>query len=164
MLGRKKKPNFSAKAAETHGLLEFAVALLDLYADKLSNNSETHEVYLLLKEAGKAALQFDEVLNGNQRNMPANEQQKALMYLKRFAILFDRAGGHQIPKMHLMFHLIMRCGHAGNPRYYMTYKDESLNGIVARIAKACHRRCWEVCVHRKFNYMLLATGLTFDMH
>jgi len=163
MLGKKSRPFLSAKAAETHGLLEFVVILLDIYMDKLSKNPDTYIVAQLLKEAGLEALAFDSVLADNPRVMPRSEQQNLFTHYTRFLVLFERAGGNLTPKCHLMYHLIQRVDHSGNARFHMTYKDESLNGVIARIAKSCHRRHWEWNVHRKYNIMLTC-GVTFDMH
>ena len=38
-----------------------------------------------------------------------------------------------------MLHLIQRMGALGNAKHYMTYKDESWNGVLAKIAATCHR-------------------------
>ena len=47
--------------------------------------------------------------------------------------------------------MIQRALHRGNPRLYSTYRDESLNGIIAKIARSAHRRTWSNVIHFKRN-------------
>ena len=67
------------------------------------------------------------------------------------------------PKFHLMFHCIQRAVSQGNPRFSSTYRDESLNGVIARIARSCHRRTWQAMVHHKVGYMLSTHGVSLDI-
>lgn len=53
------------------------------------------------------------------------------------------------PKCHFMIHLIQRALFKGNPCKYGTYRDESFNGLIAKIARACHRRTWANVIHWK---------------
>ena len=64
-----------------------------------------------------------------------------------------RAGGEVQPKHHLMLHLVQRCLRFGNPKYYWTYRDESSNGIVTKIARSCYRRRFMMAVHDKFKWL-----------
>ena len=162
MLGKRKQPSLSAKAAETHGLLEFCIVLLDIFLPKFRTDDDILCAQLL-KAAGENALKFDAYLSQNDRDMPQKERDDMAYAFVRFGTLFERANGHVIPKFHLMLHLIARVTRNGNPRFYTTYKDESLNGVVARIAKSCHRRSWEFNVHRKLNFMCYVDG-SWEMH
>ncbi len=153
MLGKRRQPSLSAKAAETHGLLEFCVVLPDIYMPRMRTQDQLLCANLL-KAAGQEALKFDAVISRNDRNMPEAEKGAMHFSFMRFATLYQRANGHIIPKFHLMLHMICRVAGNGNPRFYSTYKDESLNGVIARIARSCHRRFWEFNVHRKFNFMM----------
>ena len=47
-------------------------------------------------------------------------------------------------------HLSLLAGIRGNPRFYMTYLDESLNKIFIRIAKTCHRSTFERTLFGKY--------------
>ena len=43
------------------------------------------------------------------------------------------------PKLHLFMHLTaIQCVLYGNPRYYWTYADEDLVGMMIEIAETCH--------------------------
>lgn len=159
MLGRPNKPILAAKAAETHGLLDFAVGLLQKYEVQLSAISRDFALTTqLLLASGKAAQKFNTLLADNTRDLSAEVIDSMMSSYRHFAVMYDRAGGHLTPKHHIMLHMIQRAGWHGNPRYYMTYRDESLNGVVARIAASCHRRSWDVNVHRKLNHLLAAFG------
>ena len=66
-----------------------------------------------------------------------------------FLSFFSKAEGPLTSKCHFMFHLIQRSLYKGNPKKYSTYRDESFNGLIARIARSCHRRTWANVIHWK---------------
>eukprot|EP00959_Pyramimonas_sp_CCMP1952_P299712 6268890-Pyramimonas_sp.AAC.1 len=47
------------------------------------------------------------------------------------------------PKHHLWCHLTLLAGRNGNPKYHSCFLDESLNGVVAVVAKSSHALNWE---------------------
>eukprot|EP00959_Pyramimonas_sp_CCMP1952_P222007 4641458-Pyramimonas_sp.AAC.1 len=57
------------------------------------------------------------------------------------------------PKDHLFVHLTLRIPRYGNPRYYSTFHDESLNLCVARIANVCHRHVWEESIFNRLRLL-----------
>ena len=77
--------------------------------------------------------------------------------------LYHLLGGDNRPKHHQMMHLIHKCGTRGHPSLYATFRDESLNGVVARIARGCHRSTFQVSVHVKLK-RLQALGGAVAMH
>ena len=141
-----------AKAAETHGLLGFSVSMLESLMPKfVEADPDIAFEAELLSAAGKATQQVDAIMSSNGRQLPRKCQQNLLdMYLKHLS-LFERCGGHLIPKHHLMIHAIQRASALGNPRCYTTYKDENLNGAIAKIAKTTHRATFCESVHRKVS-------------
>ena len=80
-----------------------------------------------------------------------------------FCSMYMRAGGTARPKFHLMIHLIQRIGRLGNPKYYVTYMDESWNGVLAKIAATCHRSTFQYTVHSKFS-VATTMGVLRGMH
>jgi hypothetical protein len=48
------------------------------------------------------------------------------------------------PKHHMMLHMIARCRVMGSPRFYSTYRDESLNGSPSKctMIAMCHAMVW----------------------
>ena len=65
MLGTQKKPSLSLKAAETKGLLEFCVFVLESRSEQVEalRNADAREQGRLLLAAGLSALRFEESLS-----------------------------------------------------------------------------------------------------
>ena len=60
-------------------------------------------------------------------------------------------GGELRPKHHIMIHLIHKARVMGHPSLWATFRDESLNGVVARIARAAHRTTFNAMAHARFS-------------
>jgi hypothetical protein len=71
---------------------------------------------------------------------------------KTFLIAFQHAEGHLVPKFHLFWHLTVGMIVHGNARFYHTYPDERLNGIIASLASKCHPRTFADTVLRRVLY------------
>ena len=164
MLGKISKPALSAKAAETLGLLEFCVYQLESNPDKIADCKPHMECRgnLLLK-AGIAALKFESEMQTMSHHVTAEGREQLDLSFSHFVQCFWRAGGTIKPKVHLMWHMVDRTCMLGNPKYYSTYKDESVNGTIARIAHSCHRAKWNHTVHIKY-FALEKMGKTLSMH
>ncbi|CAL1136592.1 unnamed protein product [Cladocopium goreaui] len=150
MLGSEDHPSLGAKAAESHGLLEFVHWLFGIHLerfDKLTPEKKRKGKFLL--EAAKAAMGLDDVFQAEHRKMTRSQVQKAFNSYVRFLSFYAKAGGNITPKCHFMLHLIQRSLFKGNPRLYTTYRDESFNGLLAKIARSCHRRTWMNAIHWK---------------
>lgn len=165
MMGSENRHNTKAfKAAEAHGLLEFAVELLQFLAPEFQRiGGAKLDEYILLLAAGQAALELDQILASCQFDITEESKNDMFDSYLSFGILFERAGGDIKPKFHLLLHCFASSFEKGNPRYYTTYQDESLNGVIAGIAASSHRRNWQATIHRKIN-MLTALGLHAAMH
>ena len=155
MLGNKSKPMLHAKAKESEGLLMFAVYALESHKDKLCNVSEiTAGKVSLLLESGKAALDINQILRQNSdRKIPVSDCQILLGKYLRFANLLQRAGGDDIQKSHLMIHMLQRSIYKGRPIWYATWRDEWINGILAKVANSAHRGLWHEVVFKKVGLM-----------
>ena len=152
MLGNQETYNLNAKAAESHGLLRFMEWFLTKYGpDFAALEPEVARRMSLLQSASQAALSMDVVLRQEGRTMGRSQCQTLFQNYMRFLTLYLRAGGVWRPKCHLLVHLIQRALVKGNPRLYSTYRDESLNGIIAKIARSAHRRTWANVIHWKCN-------------
>lgn len=161
MLGSQANPLISVKAAECRGLLEFVVQLLKSNQLKCAvgkSNEELERNKLeasLLIGAGESALQFEHLLIHNQsrRQLDACAQTQMLESYHRFNVLFHRTGIQQNPKSHQMYHMLYESKMNGNPSFYHSYANETLNGRIARIARTCHRKTWTESVFRKLHLM-----------
>ncbi|CAE7238530.1 unnamed protein product [Symbiodinium sp. CCMP2592] len=140
------------KAAETHGLLGFAVETLEKYKTVLQNCEQSHMFDLLLR-AGRAAEAFDRVMASHTRVFPTDACDSLHQSYHRFIVLCSRAGVPLLPKGHLMFHLVAQASVRGNPRCYSTYIDESYNGAIAKVCRSVHRRNWALAVYRKLEML-----------
>ena len=150
MIGQASNPSLSAKAAESHGLVSFIAYLFEKHLPRFE--SLTHEMARkskMLFEAAKAALQVDSVFKAESRMLSREELQHAFWAYCRFLKFYEMAGGPVIPKCHFMLHVIQRSIYKGNPRKYSTYRDESFNGVIAKVARSCHRRTWQNAIHFK---------------
>ena len=160
MLGTVSKPVLSLKAAETEGLLEFACDLLEGNMTRITEAARTRnkpfdlEARLLLA-AAKEAVNFEKELRSvpAKRRMDGKSLDKLVVSYGRFTVLFGRAGGEHQPKSHLMFECLLHAHKHGNPIHYHTYMDETLNGVIASIARSCHRLTWSDSVFRKINIL-----------
>ena len=141
-----------AKAAETHGLLNFVVDRLAKHSETLASTSQAASVDLLLR-AGNAAMDFDAVLAAHPRAVDAETCGLLFDNYNRFICLSARAQIARMPKCHMMYHMIQRALLKGNPRMYSTYIDESLNGAIARVCRSAHRRGWALAVYRKLSML-----------
>lgn len=152
MIGTADHPLLKAKAAESQGLLRFVEHLFAKLIPRFEEGPRQNcKVAKLLWESTKAAIQFGNSLKSEQRIMSREQATAALQHYNRFLTLYEKAGGALVPKCHMMFHLIQRSLSKGNPRYYSTYRDETFNGVLAKVARSCHRRTWFNAIHSKFS-------------
>ncbi len=151
MLGTADSPSLHAKAAESHGLVQFVHYFfekhMDSFSTKLTVDLARKGKFIL--EAARAAMKLDTVFSSESRKLPREEVQKALGFYSRFLSFYSKAGGPLVPKTHFMVHLIQRSLFKGNPKKYSTYRDESFNGMIAKIARSCHRKTWSNVIHWK---------------
>ena len=151
MLGGEDNPCFNAKAAETHGLLDFCVQLLQDHMDMLRTIDTCAATAQCLLGAGKAAQDFERILKTSKRKLDDEALESMFSAYYRFASLYARAEGNVVGKIHLMFHMIIGARKKGNPRFYSTYRDESFNGVLAKIARGTHRLDWYKGIFKKVS-------------
>ena len=151
MIGSTDSPSLHAKAAESHGLLLFVQDLLARSIPKFQAQlkPDVARKGKLLCESTKAAVEMENLFATEARRMHRKAAERALLAYCRFLRFYHEAGGPLLPKHHWMFHLVQRTIFKGNPHKYTTYRDESLNGEVATIARSSHRRTWFNVVHWK---------------
>ena len=117
----------------------------------------------MILASGKAALDFDRLLQSDALQVTREKQQLMLTKYVHHVSLYSRAGGTLYPKHHMMFHMILKSGRLGNPSLHATFRDESFNGVVAAIAKSSHRHTFCQTVHMKLN-VLTKLGGSQQMH
>lgn len=152
MLGAEDRPVLGAKAAESHGLLKFVDWLFDRRLVRFNGLvPEKKRKAKSVQESVKAALLLDSIFQKESRTFTRDDSEKAFSAYKRFLSFFLKAGGNHTPKCHFMMRVIQRTQFKGNPRLYSTYRDETFNGLIAKVARSCHRRTWANVVHWKCN-------------
>ena len=147
MLGKEANPLLKAKASENRHLLDFCVSCLEVHQAVLEP-----VVCKYLLASGRAAVRVNEIIKEAPQVMAVVDQQRLLDVYLQHCAMFVRAGGWLVAKHHLFIHCIQRIWYLGNPRFYTCYHDESLNGVVVKIARSCHRLTFMTTVHDKFRW------------
>ena len=157
MLGKKKNPTISVKAAEARGLLEFVVELLKKDVPNLNIGERMRGALLLA--CGESAMKVDTALrNAGTLTYSREQRQQLLNDYTHHVTLYQRAGGILKPKHHMMFHCILDSSWKGAPSLWATFRDESLNGVIAGIARSCHRNRFGEVVRFKFAALQAMAG------
>ena len=149
MIGTKENPQFLAKGSETKNVLPWIASVFNEYDDRFNSlgNQGLRLALNFTKEACVAAMEFEEILRSQNRYFSAGATADLFSKYMRFASLYNRAGGNFIQKHHLMIHCIRDTQFFGNPTYYSTYRSESFNGVLARIARNCHSSTFYSDIH-----------------
>lgn len=146
MLGDLSAPKLKAKAAECRGMLPFAAELLGEHVSSMGDRGR----FLLL--AARSLIRIYQLLRENPRVMPHDVRTELMDQMLRMLHSYKEAGGHLVPKHHLMFHLIRNVSEHGNARAYHCFYDESLNGKIAKIASKLHPRTFAETVFRRLLF------------
>ena len=95
------------------------------------------------------------VVDSDRSVLPTNLYLDGVAVTKREGVLAGWQGAELEfkPKMHLVFHLVERTRTHGNPRFYSTFLDESLNSTLRGIVRSSHRATWELRVFSKFAWV-----------
>eukprot|EP00959_Pyramimonas_sp_CCMP1952_P430694 9020002-Pyramimonas_sp.AAC.1 len=83
------------------------------------------------------------IIRTRARAIPWQDCQTLLDMCLRHMALMGEVASPKAPKSHMFAHLTLRIPHWGNPRFYSTFLDESLNLTLAVVASASHRLTWE---------------------
>ena len=105
----------------------------------------------LLKAAANAAATFNDLIKPDVRRVSPEQQASMQRSYAHFFVLCERAGVNMTPKFHLMLHAIGQVTRYGAPKYYATYVHEAFNGVLASIAKTCHKLTWADAVFTKLS-------------
>ena len=135
-------PKLKAKAAAVRHLARFVLWVVEEHGDGSPYDA------LVLNVAGLLVAFYDILESESQflsaaakENLPKIGQKLADSYARLAKLSFD--SGNRLwklsPKLHLAEHLMeWQAVLYGNPRWYWTYADEDLVGMMADIAEACH--------------------------
>eukprot|EP00959_Pyramimonas_sp_CCMP1952_P455991 9472441-Pyramimonas_sp.AAC.1 len=139
-----KYPKLKAKAAATRYLADYALLLAKRFNDGTGHSSlKIHvadnlvQFYNLMSEAG----QFFNDAEKKKFAEIGNNLSRLLSVLAAEAFAKDEKLWKYAPKVHLIEHLTQDQAPVwGNPRYFWTYADEDLVGLLVEVGKSCHVR------------------------
>ena len=151
MIATFENPSLHAKAAQSKGLLLWIEHLFEKHLPDFNRlrDATMARQGKQLYEAAVSAVRVETAFATSSRVLSRQEVQTSLNAYLRFLRFYSDAGGPLHPKHHFMLHLLQRSVYKGNPRMYTTYRDETFNGMLAKIARSCHRRTWMNIVHWK---------------
>ena len=137
MLGSRRKPKLRLKAAESWGFLLWIHHVLPTIAHKLDGDADA------CAGAAGSLVDWMKILQQHGRELPVSAQESlCACVIKHFSCL-ELLGVRLMPKHHMWVHLTFSAGRMGNPRFYWTFLDESLNGKLKKILRRCHQAAFE---------------------
>ena len=136
MLGKSSSPLFKAKAMENRCFLHFIVEEL---REAIGKGVTPRHGKILLR-AGEALLGKYAIIQSNcgSREMDLEIKRKYLSLSCLFLRRWKKAGGKCVTKHHYSIHLAEQVVKHGHPSYFSTYRDESFNRVVKRMATKSH--------------------------
>ncbi len=136
MLGSNTQRNLSTKAAETKHLVPFCLEMLTKYS--VGTASPLFQQY---KGIGESMQGIQSIMQAEGFVMTPTGIQSMYDHLNRMFRLWLAAGLK--PKLHMLMHMCDRAAFQGNPAFYATWSDETLNKVLASIGRQAHRSVWE---------------------
>ena len=118
------------------------------------------QTWQLLIQSGQSLQAYYSLMKVHPRRVPTEARQQFMNHCVHHISTFQLAGGMCVPKHHAWTHLTRSIVYAGNPSYYNTYKDESDNGVVKRMAIRCHPH---ICSTSIFEKILIDEDETYGI-
>ena len=156
MLGERNNANLKAKGGEVAGLLPFAFEMLGRHRANMGDQGE------FLYRACQAALMITDMFRTCPKILTDDVVRTMLGHFVRFSRYYYIAGGVLTPKFHLMIHCILRARKFGNPRFYWTFRDESMQLVIGTLGRHIHRLSFHRSLHTKLRWMRRNTDPKWD--
>ena len=137
MLGKRSKPKLKLKAAETWGFLLWVQHALATIGDRLGEFADA------CRGATDSLVEWMHVLKANGRTLSEGAHERLCNCTIRHLACLRRLGIRLIPKHHMWVHVTVSSRQQGNPRFYWTFLDESLNGKLKKVLRRCHQAAFE---------------------
>ena len=149
MLGSNAARKLAVKAMETKCLVPFCTYLLKTYSIRMVDQAYASQ----LLGIGACIQRYSDVLR--RTGLIVSSECLQVMYdtIIRLFRLWELAGLHVKPKLHLLIHVLGRTAIQGNPAHYACWLDESLNKVLGQLGRIAHRNVWEL---RILSYYELA--------
>ena len=97
------------------------------------------------------------LINSEGRQLTDDEQEDLCGYVRSHLDAIAQLPVKVKPKHHIWVHLTVGARALGNPRFYWTFLDESLNGVLKIVMRRCHQRAFERRVLGK-AWLLFGSG------
>ena len=115
-----------------------------------------------LLAASEALLEWYNILRSNGIKIPAPECERALGLIKKHNLLWSRHSEYSCkPKHHGLLEMTKAMPYSGNPEWTSTYNDETLDSLIARIARSVHPKNCAIEVLRKYFLLRSINNLPF---
>ena len=153
-------PKLKAKAAATRHLARYALYLCETYGGADVEDRQMRALCQLLCEFYDIVQHESQFVSDSAKEALPKLGQRLVGIYTALATAAKEAKLKMWklqPKLHLFLHLCewQSVSH-GNPRYYWTYADEDLAGLMAEIAKSVHPRT--MCTSALFKWLWLSFG------
>jgi len=149
VFGKKGSNQLKTKAAETGVLLRWAVEVCTRPEGMAFPGRD------ILGAAGECVLDYMMILRRSDIRIAWDDCCKLLFLCLRHLTLMEDAGVDYLPKAHMFVHITQKIPKQGNPRFFSTFLDETLNLTIANIAAACHKANWELFIFRRLRLLPL---------
>ena len=146
MIGKERKPKLNTKAAETKTLTFFCRDELIRHRERF-NTDETDGMI----RVGGGLCTWVETIDACTRILTRGQTQTLYDQAKLMLAGWRKAKMNLVPKVHLFFHMIERATEKGNPRFYGTFLDESLNKTFRDLVRTAHVNHWSKGSSRGFS-------------
>ena len=110
-----------------------------------------------MAELGEHLVHFRWSMRAKENVFSPAEHEDFVATAIRVFVLRALAGVPATPKWHFMLDMAYEAGRHGNPASYATFLDESYNGELAAVARACHARTWHTRVLVHFRWAVSYT-------
>ncbi len=109
-------------------------------------------------KAGRASESMLRVWNSHCPTMPLSATHACSDHWKRFCALTDDLPDVQIPKRHIVVHLLQSIPFLGNPHRYANWLDESLNKDLKRCCRTVSQATFETFLLLRMRIVLAASN------
>ena len=138
MLGKRNKPKLKLKAAETWG---FLLWLQHILGGQVGRN--LGELAGACRGAADSLVEWMHIIKTSGRALERDIHERLCNCVVRHLACARRLGMRLLPKHHMWVHVTVGAWRQGNPRFYWTFLDESLNGKLKKVLRRCHQAAFE---------------------
>ena len=106
-----------------------------------------------LERAGSALLRLVEIWDSCGRVMDAAARQAAFEQYQLHMACMEPEDSY-IPKHHILFHLLFRAHHLGNPKYYASWQSEAFNKVLKSSCRGVSQATFDATILFRMRHVL----------